>query len=430
MTGNGQPEPSRATRWLLWLSLLHTLPAPFFLFVVIGTVPAAGLLAAGVAGLFAGDREGLAMGAVLGVQGTGYAVLYFLVAWLLEFLLRRLRAVPLRSGVLAILVAAMFAATLAPIYGSGGHGVERWTNLPGLLSEFAAPPVGPWLAPYFGALGLVLAGLLVLQAVAIPPVLQRLADRWPPLPVQIGLLALLLGSMALYSNRVVVFCMPAAQANQVWAQLCIARAARERAEAGRYADAESWYARAAEQGSSTAMRELLEITRSPDVRRRWLAVLAAEGDAGARVAWWELVRNDAAADRSTALAWLTEAAGDGHPRAALELARHLIDAGEPDTGRTWLEVAAEADQGDALRELAWRYEQGAPGFPIDLERAAALYAQLAEGIDQGRHETRMYTQTASGYREQADSIRALLQAADSGDPTAQARLGERILDSR
>ncbi len=162
LTGNGKPEPSRATRWLLWLSLLHTLPAPFFLFVVVGTVPAAGLLAGGVAGLFAGDRQGLAMGAVLGAQGAGYAALYFLVAWLAEFLLRRLRAVPLRSGVLAILVAAMFAASLAPIYGSGGHGAEQWTNLPGLLEGFAAPPVGAWLAPYFGALGVVLAGLLVL----------------------------------------------------------------------------------------------------------------------------------------------------------------------------------------------------------------------------------------------------------------------------
>ncbi len=419
---------SRCIRWFLWLTLLHTVPSPFYLFVVIGTVPAAGLLASGVAGLISGDREGLSMGVVLGVQGLAWGAVYFGVAWLLAAWFMRISSPGQRALRLGGLALALFAASMLPIYGMGGHGSESWSSILQLLKETRVPESA--CLAYAGGLGVLLAVLLALQAGSGPqPWLARL-----PSPAAVGAL-LLAGvlAVALWSNRVGLFCGPAAEAGQVWGQLCVARAARALAGGGPAPDAETWYRAAAEQGSRAAMRELMEITRTDADRRNWLPALAADGDAQARVDLWRLLRdggNTSPEELARARTWLIEAADEGHGGAALELARELLARNQPDQARQRLEEAAARDEGDALRELAWRYEQSAPGFPLDLERAAALYARLAVGLAEEKYATRLHSLTADGYRQRAESLRQQLDAAAAGEVGAQLALARRILDAR
>ncbi len=430
-TDQASPTPQRspATRWLLWLTLLHTLPAPFWLYVVAGTVPAAGLLGAGTISLFLGDRQSLMMGAVLGGMGLVWAVVFYLLAWLLEFLLRRIRRALLRSLLLLALVVAAFLLGLAPIYVIGGHGGSEQMGLPGLLTGFVKNPA--LLHAYAAGLFLLLSGLWVLQAIRLPPFLQAVQRRAPPTYIMILLLTGVIAFSAVYAQRIALICMPAGEAGMTWGQLCVARHLRDRPGHSGRQDAINWYERAAQQGSRTAIRELMALQPGNDVLRKWLPKLAADGDPEARLRWWQLVTGDrqaSAEEKQTARTWLNEAAGSGHAGAAVTLGRLLVKE-EPAAARKLWEQAAEHDDGDALRELAWRYAAGVPGFPINLRRAADYNERLAAGVEAKQFDTGMHSLSAAGYRQQAAAIRSLLQEAESGRTGAQLKLASRLLES-
>ncbi len=420
-------QPSNAPiLWLLWLAMMHTVPSPFFLFVVAGTAPAMGLLAVGCAGLFTMDSEGPVMGLVIAGQGLAYALVYYFVAWLLARLLARTSLVLLRTFLLSAIVVALLSVAVLPVYGAGGHGGETWLNIFQLLEGYRLPIA---VIQYY-TLGLlsVLIALLVMQATGLPSGLSRL-----PSPIATGsvaLLAVLLG--ALWTHRATLVCAPAAAQELIWAQICVARASRDLAEGNRSKDAEDWYRRAAAQGSLTAMRELLDITHVDADRHDWLPVLAAAGDPQAAADYWRWLQRDGDNDPQSlrqARAWLVIAADDGHGPAALEMARVLLEEGELQQARGRFEQAASLGEGDAMRELAWRYAQGAPGFALDLERAAALYNQLSEGMAAGKYKTRQYTLTSAGYRKLAEDLRADVARASGGDIDAMLEMAERILDS-
>ena len=81
----------RSTRWLLLLTLIHTIPVIWITPVAGGTAPTAGLLVFLIASLWTFDTEGIALGLMVGLP----ALIYCAIAWLpLNFRPKRWRSCP------------------------------------------------------------------------------------------------------------------------------------------------------------------------------------------------------------------------------------------------------------------------------------------------------------------------------------------------
>lgn len=128
-------------QWLLFASLFLTAPALLFMVQVVIFMPAVFMLG-GVfymlPKLFTGGHltETISFVGFFLFHLLVFSGIYWLIAWLTAKLICLIQKTKIRSLSCLILVAILISLTFFPIYGSGGHGPMRWTNLAGLCADF------------------------------------------------------------------------------------------------------------------------------------------------------------------------------------------------------------------------------------------------------------------------------------------------------
>lgn len=171
-------------RRILFGAALLTAPGVLFLVQVIFIVPPVLLLAAAggmaVKVVTSGfGRENMFLFVVTLMTALLLAAPFWLAAWLLGKIARRLPAPWQRIALLVVLLAGLAWVTQQPIYGGGGHGPGKFANLQTTLAD---------LARDFGMLTMILVyvgGVALVWLPAIIGALRRRAvhgDAGPPLP--------------------------------------------------------------------------------------------------------------------------------------------------------------------------------------------------------------------------------------------------------
>ncbi len=399
----------RCARWLLLLTLLHTVPALWITPVVAGTAPAAAILAFGVASLLSFERDGVGMSLFALGPALVYCAIGWAVAWLLAWLLERVRQ-PQRAIALAVLVAVPLASVYWPIYTAGGHSGSRTANLIALVDRTISHQVllGYWLALHGVLLVLYLGHLLPDGRFA------RIAERWrrPAL----GTTAAALVAALLYGNYPTLVCRPLAAIGSGSAALCAARADTRHQ---RY-----FYELAAERGEPEALAWV--IANTPDRQRRlhWLRQGADGGDAQTQFALSQhLMRYGGADGGAEAEQWLRRAAKGGHAPAMLALADSIARGLYSSPSRellaernAFLERAAKLGEREAMLRLAEHHVDGSMGYPVNLDRARSLYRELALAD----------SSVAGGRLAELDAIASGLA---KGDPAVMKAQAKRFLAS-
>ena len=144
-------------KWSYFLLLLLTAPALLFLVQAFMTLPAI-FFAAGIFYMIpealqpSRSMESLTFIGFFAIHLLIFAGLYLLLSMLFAKLLSLIHGAELRRIAFAALCVVTVAATIFPLYGSGGHGATTWRNLPGVLSDINAS-YGPLsvIAVYGGA---------------------------------------------------------------------------------------------------------------------------------------------------------------------------------------------------------------------------------------------------------------------------------------
>lgn len=406
------PPPGRsATRWFLFLVFYHLLPLVWYMAVAGGFAPGSFLLAGGLASLFSGDSDGFAMALFLLAPALLGGLLFYLLSWLLAVLIGRLTKPLARTLLLLAIFAACLSAALQPIFISGGHGSSHAYGLLDfvtVLGEFRVP--ANLVRGYFAVLTLLLAGLLVVQQLAArrqalseQQWLRRRRLRRRALLAAVLILLVSLG----WTHRTLLLVKPLADLGFASAQYRLAMVLKEESiqrhgrPGGGYQD---WLVKAAEQGHLKAAEELVRHPRNREEKLRWLTVAADGGMTDAQLQLYhELLSSTAGVvSHHSATYWLQTAAAHGQAEAQFELGRAYLGnrpqlglARNPGQARSWWERAAASGHLQAMRELAWRYEQGADGFPRRAERAIELHRQLAAAYRAGTGQVRPDPQRAA-----------------------------------
>ena len=437
------PPGSSARRWFLFLSFYHFLPLIWYLGVAGGLAPGSFLFAAGVASLFSGDSDGFGMAALLLGSALVGGLIYYLAAWLMAAIIGRLNKPLGRTLILLTLFGSCLIAAMQPIFISGGHHRSQVYSLfdfVEVLGEFRVP--ANYTIGYFSGLALLLVFLLVYQHVVAGK--QAIsAQKWRQRrrarrQIVIALIVILFLSLG-WTHRTLLFVKPLADLGFAAAQYQLAMVLKEESmkRYGRPGGYQDWLVKAAEQGHLRAAQELVLHPRNRQEKLRWLVVAAEGGMAQAQYQLYrELLRatpgievNRSAAD------WLMAAAGNGHAEAQFDLGRAYLSFNpvlqlkrNPEMAQSWWERAA-IDNGytRALSELAWRYEQGADGFPRDARRAIELYQSLAAAYKEGSESLEQNLQLAADYLIRAEGLIDLEERVAAGDPKAQEELGRNLL---
>lgn len=370
-TGQNAGFRERSARLLLFLTLLHTVPVIWLTPVAGGTAPTVALLSVGLAGLFSFDAEGLAIGLMALVPALIYLGIAWVLAWLLAKGASRLPRTA-RLLVLAMLVAVPLAAVYFPIYGAGGH--SSWSNA-SLVDLLDGYPQKSLFLTYWIALHLVLVGLFAGQIPAEGSPAFRVALRWTRPALRLCGVALV-GALV-YFNSVHVVCRPLAFLGSEAAQLCVARTGD--------VEARYWYERAAADGNAEALAWVIEHTPDRSQRLEWLRRGTQAGDPGSQYQLAEhLRRYGVAGDEVEAARALRAAASAGYGPAQMALAKAMTAEVRRTGSRELLakrnallqQAAANGSRVAKLR-LAEHYARGSMGYPVDLQRARAIYEALA-----------------------------------------------------
>ncbi|MDB4470866.1 hypothetical protein N9063_01130, partial [Deltaproteobacteria bacterium] len=437
------PPPGRvASRWFLFLSFYHLLPIIWYMAVAGGLAPGIFLFAGGVAGLFSGDSDGFAMAAFLLATALLGGLLYALVAWLLAALIGKLHRALYRTLTLLGVFAACLFAAMQPIFISGGHSSSYAYSLfdfVKVLGEFRIP--ASWTIGYFSAQGLLLFGLLVYQQVVADrpasSVEEFLSRRRRSRRVIAGSLLVFLLALG-WSHRILLFVKPLADLGFATAQYHLAMDLKVESikRYGRPGDYQEYLVLAAEQGHLKAAQELFLHPRNREEKLRWLTVAAEGGMAEAQYQLYRELISSASEVESgrSATDWLHTAAQNGQPEAQFELGRAYLSfnpalnlSKDPELARSWWEQASQNGYGKALKELAWRYEKGADGFPRDAQRAIELYQQIAAGYQSGNRGLQQSATMAADQLARAERIADFEARLASGDTRAQVELGHKLL---
>lgn len=153
-------------KWILFTVLAMTVPAMFFLFVVVMFVPAA-FFVAGIGyvlpKLFTAGHaaESLSFIVLLGVHALFYAALYYGVSVVIARGICLMKARPARISAVTLLCLAAVMLTQFPVYGGGGHGPMHWYTLAQLAAE-VNNSYGSGSVPFlYGTAALLISGLLI-----------------------------------------------------------------------------------------------------------------------------------------------------------------------------------------------------------------------------------------------------------------------------
>jgi hypothetical protein len=143
-------------------------PALLFLVQVVMFLPAvfylAGmLLFVGLGAVSGSPMQSLVIFTFLGIHVAVQAGIYYLVAALAAKAIARIPWPAARNATVAVICAGLAGLTLAPVYGSGGHGPMRWMTLPAALADFGK---GRWTwvgGAVYGVVVLAIAAALILR---------------------------------------------------------------------------------------------------------------------------------------------------------------------------------------------------------------------------------------------------------------------------
>ena len=427
------PPGRVATRWFLFLSFYHLLPAPWYLGVAAGLAPPSFLFLGGVASLFNTDFDSMAFAAFFLAPAILAGLVYAALALLLAAAVGRLVKPRVRSLTLLAILALCAGVAMLPIFITGSHSGGDAFNLPGLINElqdFRLPraAVGGYFTGLAGLLGLL---LFAQHRPGFFPALPRHAGRWS--------IVVILGAMTcffIWSHRILLVVTPLAELGFASQQYRLGMVLKNPSGIRVSTSSREWLMRAAEQGHLPAAMELARQPSSAEDRRQWLTVAAEGGLAEAQFELYRLLlRSPDNRDPVSAGTWLERAAKGGHPIAQYELGK-LYAAGsetynidrDPAKARDLWERASVQGHGQATNELAWRYNMGSAGFKRDPARASKLYEQLAEGFTTGTLDLPQNAGMAAGAREQAEQITALQKQIAEDDADALFTLGSQLID--
>ena len=419
----------RFARWLLLLTMLHTVPVVWMTPVAVGTVPAAALLALGFASLLSFEREDV----TFALFALGPALMYVGIGWLLAWwLAKRLGRMSKSVGatLLATAIVAALVSVYWPIYVAGSHNSSRNVDLLVLFKHTLDHRV---LLGYWIMLHVVLVALYVAYLLPRDHQLLELFERWRKPAQTITAAALFAG--LLISNYPILICRPLAEYGSGRAALCVARSSRR--------DQRHWYERAAEQGQPEAITWMIEHTHGKKQKVYWLRKGAELGDAAIQFALYErLVRIDDNDARAEAENWLRSAAEGNHGPAQMalvdSLTRTIYSSGSADQlveRNVWLERAADLGERDAIRLRAQHHIDGSMGYPPDLKRARAGYSELARINKQTtannatKYET-MLNLDAAYYNARIAELNAWEAGLKNRDPVITKSIAERYLKSQ
>ena len=134
-------EQCRIMKWTLFVALLITVPAPFYMFVVGGLIPPAATLFITVQGfVVAVPKFRLEGFVILGVLGVHVIVLFGLLYLAAAGLTRFLYWVMPRTvatSLIILLIVGLFTASCFDIYRLPGHNWAKPANLPDVFKGFA-----------------------------------------------------------------------------------------------------------------------------------------------------------------------------------------------------------------------------------------------------------------------------------------------------
>lgn len=127
------PNTHRKTiRWILFLTFIHTIPAPWIYFVIAGLAPTSALLVAGVMGIFRVTEHTPFLALFFLAPALLYCLAYYIIAWLLEAVIIRLRGKAVQVFLVFLICALLLISAFFPIYGTGGHSGTKYVSIIGL----------------------------------------------------------------------------------------------------------------------------------------------------------------------------------------------------------------------------------------------------------------------------------------------------------
>lgn len=134
-------NPRRSAKWVLFAAFLFTVPVPFFMIVVGGTVPTVWILYSAIHGLFvAVPKFTVEAFWMLGIFWIHVVILggllYVAAAGITWFLFLVLPARVARLGVIALIIALSVASTFE-IYRLPGHNSSPPANILRIIKNFA-----------------------------------------------------------------------------------------------------------------------------------------------------------------------------------------------------------------------------------------------------------------------------------------------------
>jgi TPR repeat protein len=424
MSASTRPEfRERCTRWLLFLTLLHTAPAVWITPVAAGTAPTAALLAYGIASLFTFDHEGIALGLLALIPALVFAGVVWAVAWMLGRLLLRIGRVA-SSCLLGCLTVGLLLAVYFPIYTAGGHNGSRNVDLISLFDNTISSQL---LISYWLVLHVVLVGLFAGSALRADHSFVAHAERWGRTALATAG-ALVFGTI-LYFNYAAVLCRPLAEIGVTRAQVCVARSGGHEQ---RY-----WYERAGEQGNGEAIAWLIAKTPNRKVRMKWSRMGAEQGDPASQFALYQLLlRIEGAENQEEAQRWLLSSAEGGYAEAQMTLVEQISkivyrtqSSDRLAERNTWLERAAKGGSRTAKLRLAQHYRDGSMGYPADIDRARAYYRELVVADQLSKSERAMQIDAAT-YQRQLRELDAWEAGLVNRDPDVMRAMAKRYLASQ
>jgi TPR repeat protein len=424
-TTRTRPEiQERCIRWLLLLTILHTVPVIWITPVAAGTAPTLALLAFGVGGFLSFDNDGFWLGLIAFLPALVYCAIAWILAWSIGKGLERIpRSV--RALLLAIVVTVLLVAPYFPIYVAGGHNSSSSAALMDLFDNTLDDRllIGYWMALH-GLLAVLYAG----HFLRVGHPLAVFVERWRK--PTLNAVSLILVGAVFYGYYPLLVCKPLGALGSARAQVCAAQAFPREA---RY-----WYERAGGQGDAEAIGWLIDNTSNRAARLRWLRKGAEQGYAAIQFALHQhLVRFGGPAGLMEAQQWLNLAVEGDHAPAPMVLVDRLSKELYRSQSReqlvlrnAWLERAAELGSRMAMLRLAQHYVDGSMGYSSDLERARAYYLELAQHQGEPTAYERALQLNAASYRQRADELNEWKEGLRNHDPVITKAMAERYLASQ
>ena len=413
----------RCARWLLLLTMLHTVPVVWITPVAGGTAPTIALLAFGLASLLTLESEGIFLGLIVLVPALIYSAIAWSLAWLIARTLQRIKS-SVRHWLLGIPVVALLVSIYFPIFIAGGHNSSHSAHLFELFDNTFSDTA---LTSYWVTLHVVLVLLFAGYLLRDDHPITTFTARWCK-PILAGTTITLI-SVLLFRSYPVLLCRPLAELGSTHAQVCVAKNADR--------DQRYWYERAASGGNVEAIAWLIDHTPNRQRRLIWLRKGAEQGSTVIQFALYrELMRLGGPRNEIEARGWLDRAAeGDYGPAQFVlveMLSREIYRTQSRDLlaeHNAWLERAANNGSRMARLRLAQYYSSGSMGYPVDLAKARSYYETLTDTSELTDNERILHIDVGV-YQQRLDELDAWELGLRNHDPAVVKSLARRYLRSQ